>query len=95
VAAASLRGVVDASVRPADTEKASCCCTLAYGPMAKMEAADVERQGWDAAGDAGTTDMVGWGAGWARAQELRGWGSLLRPRYHPKDRYPIRTCPRH
>jgi hypothetical protein len=37
----SVRGTVDTSVRPADTEKASCCAFLTYRPMAKIEATDV------------------------------------------------------
>jgi hypothetical protein len=35
-----VRGALDASVRPADTEKAGCCGSLVYGPMVKMEATD-------------------------------------------------------
>jgi hypothetical protein len=62
----------------ADMEKAGCCGSLAYGPMAKMEAADAgssrdrmlwvtrARRGWDLAGAAKGRTVIGtvdW-AGW-------------------------------
>jgi hypothetical protein len=40
-----MRGAVDALVTPADTKKVGCCGSLAYGLMAKMEAADVGAAG--------------------------------------------------
>jgi hypothetical protein len=73
-----VRGTVDALVTPADMEKAGCCGSLAYGPMAKMEAADAgssrdrmlwvtrARRGWDLAGAAKGRTVIGtvdW-AGW-------------------------------
>jgi hypothetical protein len=36
-----VRGAVDASVRPTNTEKSSCYGSLAYGPMVKMKVMDV------------------------------------------------------
>jgi hypothetical protein len=35
-----MRGAVDALVTPADTEKAGCCGSQAYGSTTKMEAAE-------------------------------------------------------
>ena len=40
-----MRGALDASVRPAETEKAGYCGSLVYGPMAKMEATDARAAG--------------------------------------------------
>jgi hypothetical protein len=40
-----MRGAVDALVTPANTKKVGYCGSLAYGPMAKMEAADAGAAG--------------------------------------------------
>jgi hypothetical protein len=52
-----VRGTVDASVRPADTEKAGCYGSLVYASMAKMEATDAGVAGMDAPGDTGAAGM--------------------------------------
>jgi hypothetical protein len=64
-----MRGAVDPLVTPVDMEKAGCCGSLAYGPMAKMDAGSggdgmprvmQARWGWDLVG---TADRARWGTG--------------------------------
>jgi hypothetical protein len=57
-----MRGAVDPLVTPVDMEKAGCCGSLAYGPMAKMDAGS---------GGDGTSWAQRIGQDGARAQELR------------------------